>query len=139
MNVKVCRPSTVVGYHSRRSDLSRPQELHVLSGASKPEDHPQLCSCTGLAAARQLQSFGHAVVVVEGNCRPGGRVYTKKLEVSLQKLELSQPQSLACALSACWRWVGVTTCAPTIITILTGSKILVLAKPICCAARGRVW
>ncbi|CAM6091479.1 unnamed protein product [Calypogeia fissa] len=34
----------------------------------------------GLAAARQLMAFGHRVVVVEGRQRPGGRVYTKKME-----------------------------------------------------------
>ncbi|XP_002981558.2 protein FLOWERING LOCUS D [Selaginella moellendorffii] len=34
----------------------------------------------GLAAARQLRAFGHKVVVVEGRHRPGGRVYTKRME-----------------------------------------------------------
>ncbi|EEH51963.1 histone deacetylase, partial [Micromonas pusilla CCMP1545] len=33
----------------------------------------------GLAAARQLMSFGHRVVVVEGRDRPGGRAWTTKL------------------------------------------------------------
>lgn len=36
----------------------------------------------GLAAAKQLQRRGHRVVVVEGHGRPGGRVYTKKMEAS---------------------------------------------------------
>ncbi|KAE9616979.1 putative spermine oxidase transcription regulator Homeodomain-LIKE family [Lupinus albus] len=33
----------------------------------------------GLAAARQLLSFGYKVAILEGNDRPGGRIYTKKV------------------------------------------------------------
>ncbi|XP_051119917.1 protein FLOWERING LOCUS D isoform X2 [Andrographis paniculata] len=36
----------------------------------------------GLGAARQLMAFGFKVTVLEGRKRPGGRVYTKKLEGS---------------------------------------------------------
>lgn len=34
----------------------------------------------GLAAARQLMKFGFKVTVLEGRKRPGGRVYTRKME-----------------------------------------------------------
>ena len=37
----------------------------------------------GLAAARQLLQFGYRVVVVEARDRPGGRVYTERLQVGL--------------------------------------------------------
>ena len=37
---------------------------------------------TGLAAARQLDALGYRVIIVEGHGRPGGRVYTKQLQVS---------------------------------------------------------
>lgn len=37
--------------------------------------------CAGLAAARQLRAAGYKVVVVEGRQRPGGRVWTERLEV----------------------------------------------------------
>jgi lysine-specific histone demethylase 1 len=37
--------------------------------------------CAGLAAARQLRAAGYRVVVVEGRDRPGGRVWTERLEV----------------------------------------------------------
>jgi len=37
----------------------------------------------GLTAAQQLEKRGHQVVVVEGHARPGGRVYTKKMEARI--------------------------------------------------------
>jgi hypothetical protein len=40
------------------------------------------CWWAGLACARQLRAFGFKVMVLEGHDRPGGRVYTKKMEVS---------------------------------------------------------
>ncbi|KAI3430663.1 hypothetical protein D9Q98_005255 [Chlorella vulgaris] len=36
--------------------------------------------CAGLAAARQLRAAGYRVAVVEGRQRPGGRVWTERLE-----------------------------------------------------------
>lgn len=41
------------------------------------------CRLAGLAAARQLKNWGYSVVVLEGRDRPGGRVDSKRLEVSL--------------------------------------------------------
>ncbi|KAK1260380.1 hypothetical protein QJS04_geneDACA002147 [Acorus gramineus] len=38
----------------------------------------------GIAAARQLMTFGFKVVVLEGRKRAGGRVYTRKMEVANQ-------------------------------------------------------
>lgn len=35
----------------------------------------------GLGAARHLMASGHEVIVLEGRQRPGGRVYTKRMEV----------------------------------------------------------
>ena len=40
----------------------------------------------GLAAARQLQTNGFQVLVLEGHDRAGGRVYTKRMQVRLVKL-----------------------------------------------------
>ena len=45
----------------------------------------------GLSAARQLRAKGMEVVVLEGHSRPGGRVYSKKLQVrpaALLRVEL---------------------------------------------------
>lgn len=36
--------------------------------------------CAGLAAARQLRASGHRVVVLEARRRPGGRVWSERLE-----------------------------------------------------------
>lgn len=37
--------------------------------------------CAGLAAARQLRAAGYRVAVVEARERPGGRVWSERLEV----------------------------------------------------------
>ena len=50
--------------------------------------------CAGLAAARQLRAAGYRVVVVAGRDRPGGRVWTERLEVRTGWL-------------AGWLWCGV--------------------------------
>lgn len=48
---------------------------------------------SGLSAARQLRAFGFKVVILEGHARPGGRVYTKRLQVHTPVAYLSQAQA----------------------------------------------
>lgn len=62
-------------------------ELMSLGGiiGTSSQHRPCLACSAGLATARQLQAKGHRVIVVEGHGRPGGRVYSKKLEVKQQK------------------------------------------------------
>ena len=54
---------------------------HALCHTAAGTAHPLGGPCAGLAAARQLRAFGFKVVVLEGHGRPGGRVYTKQLQV----------------------------------------------------------
>ncbi|XP_073003340.1 lysine-specific histone demethylase 1 homolog 2 isoform X1 [Typha latifolia] len=68
------------------------QEGHINFGVSPffkshlPEEHDKGsvviigAGLAGLAAARQLLAFGFKVLVLEGRDRPGGRVYTSKLD-----------------------------------------------------------
>ncbi len=42
---------------------------------------PSVPGFAGLVTARQLQNKGYKVLVLEGHDRPGGRVYTKRLDV----------------------------------------------------------
>ncbi|XP_073140405.1 protein FLOWERINGUS D isoform X2 [Henckelia pumila] len=53
----------------------------ILAEPSKPHVIVIGAGLAGLAAARQLMTFGFKVTVLEGRKRAGGRVYTKKLEV----------------------------------------------------------
>ncbi|KAK9814743.1 hypothetical protein WJX72_010741 [[Myrmecia] bisecta] len=58
---------------------------HLLERAEQtPQDRGTVivvgAGLSGMAAARQLRAFGFKVVVVEGHARPGGRVYSKRLE-----------------------------------------------------------
>lgn len=53
---------------------------HIFLEPTKPTVIVIGAGLAGLAAASQLMSFGFKVVVLEGRKRPGGRVYTKKME-----------------------------------------------------------
>ncbi|KAH9288848.1 hypothetical protein KI387_032965 [Taxus chinensis] len=65
----------------------------------------------GLAAARQLMAFGFKVAVVEGRNRPGGRVYTRKLEGG--------------------GMVAKTDLGGSVITGVHGNPLCVLARQLC--------
>eukprot|EP00798_Chlamydomonas_sp_ICE-L_P008635 gene8635-34083_t len=66
----------------------------------------------GIAAARQLHKWGYKVIVLEGRNRPGGRLYTTRLEGSC---ELGQV-------------AGVADLGGSIITGIFGNHLAVLAK-----------
>ena len=61
----------------------RPPLFHLCHPLHIPTSHvgivPNLS--LGAAAARQLHKWGYRVVLLEGRNRPGGRVYTTRLEV----------------------------------------------------------
>uniref|UniRef100_A0A0D6QZQ4 SWIRM domain-containing protein n=1 Tax=Araucaria cunninghamii TaxID=56994 RepID=A0A0D6QZQ4_ARACU len=66
----------------------------------------------GLAAARQLLALGFKVVVVEGRRRPGGRVFTRRMEGGL----------------GTGRMVGAADLGGSVITGIHGNPLAVLAR-----------
>lgn len=62
--------------------VSPAQQRHM---AAAPQDVGSVlvvgAGCAGLAAARQLRAAGYRVAVVEARQRPGGRVWSERLEV----------------------------------------------------------
>ncbi|KAL2944066.1 Lysine-specific histone demethylase 1-like protein 2 [Bienertia sinuspersici] len=59
--------------------VSSPFTSHIPDEASEGSVVIIGAGLAGLAAARQLLSFGFKVIVLEGRNRPGGRVYTQKM------------------------------------------------------------
>ncbi|KAK9674438.1 hypothetical protein RND81_12G232500 [Saponaria officinalis] len=59
--------------------VSSPFSSHIPEEASEGSVVIIGAGLAGLAAARQLLSFGFKVIVLEGRKRPGGRVYTQKM------------------------------------------------------------
>ena len=59
--------------------------LPVTAGDPEPAETVVVIGAglAGCAAASQLQRWGYNVVVLEGRTRPGGRVYTARLEVRM--------------------------------------------------------
>lgn len=80
-----------------------PAQQHHLAVA--PQDAGSVlvvgAGCAGLAAARQLRTAGYRVAVVEARERPGGRVWSERLEVRL--FRAADPK-------AAWHVWGSTSC-----------------------------
>lgn len=87
--------------------------------------------CAGLAAARQLRAAGYGVAVVEGRERPGGRVWTERLEVRLGVLGRGR---VACACCQTPAALFPHTPAPTV--FLPSTACAAGARGPC---RGRHW
>lgn len=77
--------------------------LLFLFGEDDPRTQERAaCGAAGLAAARQLRASGHRVLILEGHGRPGGRVYTRRLEARFSRPPFHQhPCCSAMAEPAC--------------------------------------
>ncbi|KAI3974790.1 hypothetical protein MKX01_028050 [Papaver californicum] len=67
----------------------------------------------GLAAARQLMTFGFKVVILEGRKRAGGRVYTKKMEGSDK--------------------IAAADLGGSVLTGTFGNPLAILGRQLCCS------
>ena len=86
----VLLPSST-GQHARSQ-----QSIPALSALSPRSLTPSVPGFAGLVTARQLQNKGYKVLVLEGHDRPGGRVYTKRLEVRWLCFPTTGPQRSFC-------------------------------------------
>ena len=71
------------GFINFGANLLPARTLPVTAGDPEPAETVIVIGAglAGCAAASQLQRWGYNVIVLEGRNRPGGRVYTARLEV----------------------------------------------------------